>query len=98
MTKLDQFTSLMRDATTEEYESVNEYIRSISVDTVVNFYQTEENEKPVAKMVKKQSGFREPMILKVRDTSLTFSVILMNYIVLENKFIFSSKFLISWIF
>lgn len=33
MTKLDQLTSLMRDATPEEYESVNEYIRSISVDT-----------------------------------------------------------------
>lgn len=38
------------------------------------------------------------MILKVRDTSLTFSVVHMNYTVLENKFIFSSKFLILWIF
>ena len=52
MNQLDQLTSLMRDATPEEYESVNEYIRSISVDTGVEFYQTEENEKPVAKMVK----------------------------------------------
>lgn len=57
MTKLEQLTSLMRDATTEEYESVNEYIRSISVDTVVNFYQTDENEKPVAKMVKNNRFF-----------------------------------------
>ena len=57
MTKLEQLTSLMRDATTEEYESVNEYIRSISVDTVVNFYQTKENEKPVAKMVKNNRFF-----------------------------------------
>lgn len=57
MTKLEQLTSLMRDATPEEYESVNEYIRSISVDTVVEFYQTEENEKPVAKMVKNNRFF-----------------------------------------
>ena len=57
MTQLDQWTSLMRDATTEEYESVNEYIRSISVDTGVEFYQTEENEKPVAKMVKNNRFF-----------------------------------------
>lgn len=57
MTKLEQLTSLMRDATTEEYESVNEYIRSISVDTVVNFYQTDENEKPVAKMIKNNRFF-----------------------------------------
>ena len=57
MTKLDQWTSLMRDATPEEYESVNEYIRSISVDTGVEFYQTEENEKPVAKMVKNNRFF-----------------------------------------
>lgn len=52
MNQLEQLTSFMRDATPEEYESVNEYIRSISVDTGVEFYQTEENEKPVAKMVK----------------------------------------------
>lgn len=57
MTKLDQWTSLMRDATPEEYESVNEYIRSISVDTGVNFYQTDESEKPVAKMVKNNRFF-----------------------------------------
>lgn len=57
MTKLEQLTSLMRDATPEEYESVNEYIRSISVDTGVEFYQTEENEKPVAKMVKNNRFF-----------------------------------------
>ena len=95
MTQLDKVTSLMRDATPEEYENVNEYIRSISVDTGVEFYQTEESEKPVAKNGQKQSVFREPMILKVRDTSLTFSVIRMNYTVLENKFILSSKFLIS---
>lgn len=57
MTQLDQLTYLMRDATPEEYESVNEYIRSISVDTVVNFYQTEASEKPVAKMVKNNRFF-----------------------------------------
>lgn len=57
MTKLDQLTSLMRDATPEEYESVNEYIRSISVDTGVNFYQTEASEKTVAKMVKNNRFF-----------------------------------------
>ena len=57
MTKLDQWTSLMRDATPEEYESVNEYIRSISVDTGVEFYQTEESEKPVAKTVKNNRFF-----------------------------------------
>ncbi len=52
MTQLDQLTSLMRDATPEEYESVNEYIRSISVDTGVNFYQTEESESPWQKWSK----------------------------------------------
>ena len=57
MTKLEQLTSLMRDATPEEYESVNEYIRRISVDTVVEFYQTEESEKPVAKTVKNNRFF-----------------------------------------
>lgn len=57
MTKLDKLTYLMRDATPEEYESVNEYIRSISVDTGVNFYQTDESEKPVAKMVKNNRFF-----------------------------------------
>lgn len=57
MTQLDKLTSLMRDATTEEYESVNEYIRNISVDTGVNFYQTEESEKTVAKMVKNNRFF-----------------------------------------
>lgn len=57
MTQLDQGISLMRDATPEEYESVNEYIRSISVDTGVNFYQTDEREKPVAKMVKNNRFF-----------------------------------------
>lgn len=57
MTQLDQLTYLMRDATPEEYESVNEYIRNISVDTGVNFYQTEEGEKPVAKMVKNNRFF-----------------------------------------
>lgn len=57
MTQLDKLTSLMRDATTEEDESVNEYIRSISVDTGVNFYQTEESEKTVAKMVKNNRFF-----------------------------------------
>lgn len=57
MTKLDKLTSLMRDATPEEYESVNEYIRSISVDTGVNFYQIEDSEKPVAKMVKNNRFF-----------------------------------------
>ena len=57
MTKLEQLTSLMRDATPEEYESVNEYIRSISVDTWVEFYQTEESEKPVAKTVKNNRFF-----------------------------------------
>lgn len=57
MIQLDQWTSLMRDATLEEYESVNEYIRSISVDTGVNFYQIEESEKPVAKMVKNNRFF-----------------------------------------
>ena len=57
MTKLDQLTSLMRDATPEEDESVNEYIRNISVDAGVNFYQTEESEKTVAKMVKNNRFF-----------------------------------------
>lgn len=57
MTKLDQLTSLMRDATPEEDESVNEYIRNISVDTGVTFYQTEESEKTVAKMVKNNRFF-----------------------------------------
>ena len=57
MTQLDKLTSLMRDATQEEYESVNEYIRSISVDTGVEFYQIEESEKPVAKMVKNNRFF-----------------------------------------
>ena len=57
MTQLDKLTSLMRDATMEEYESVNEYIRRISVDTGVEFYQTEESEKPVAKMVKNHRFF-----------------------------------------
>ena len=47
----------MRDATTEEYENVNEYIRRISVDTGVEFYQTEESEKPVAKRVKNNRFF-----------------------------------------
>ena len=47
----------MKDATPEEYESVNEYIRSISVDTGVEFYQTKENEKTVAKMVKNNRFF-----------------------------------------
>lgn len=47
MTQLDKPTSLMRDATPEEYESVNEYIRNISVDTGVNFYQTDD-EKTVS--------------------------------------------------
>lgn len=62
MTQLDKLTSLMRDATPEEYESVNEYIRSISVDTGVNFYQTDE-EKACGKNGQKQSVFREPMNL-----------------------------------
>lgn len=57
MTQLDKLTSLMRDATPEEYESVNEYIGSISVDTGVNFYHTEEGEKPVAKMVQNNRFF-----------------------------------------
>ena len=57
MNQLDHLTSLMRDATPEEYESVNEYIRSISIDTGVEFYQTEENEKPVAKMIKNNRFF-----------------------------------------
>lgn len=57
MTQLDQLTYLMRDATPEEYESVNEYIRSISVDTGVNFYKTDDSEKPVAKMVKNNRFF-----------------------------------------
>ena len=57
MTQLDQLTYLMRDATPEEYESVNKYIRNISVDTGVNFYQTDESEKPVAKMVKNNRFF-----------------------------------------
>ena len=63
MTKLEQLTSLMRDATPEEYESVNEYIRSISVDTWVEFYQTEESEKPVAKTVK-TIGFSRTDVFK----------------------------------
>lgn len=41
MTQLDKLTYLMRDATPEEYESVNKYIRNISVDTGVNFYHTD---------------------------------------------------------
>lgn len=60
MTKLDKLTSLMRDATPEEYESVNEYIRSISVDTGVNFYQTDEV-KDRGKNGQNPSVFREPM-------------------------------------
>lgn len=49
MTQLDKLTYLMRDATPEEYESVNEYIRSISVDTGVNFYQIDD-EKTVSEV------------------------------------------------
>lgn len=63
----------MRDATQEETNSVNEYIKSISTDTGVDFYDIEKSLKELRELREYKSKV-EKFVLRNKNIFLKFPV------------------------